>query len=197
VYSRIRAGGLALATLLGAVVVGAAPAGAEGNHYANYKGTTIDLAEDWQGAQACAIVTDDDIECFDSQAELESALAFGDGEGSGDNEAAAAAASSTSSLTTLSTYCIGRSDLWLTLYDDTGFGGRSLNFRDAAVWQNLSTYTFDNAMGSWANNTFCDALAAWDASGGGSWLTMTARSSNSNVGATWNNQASSIYIYSS
>lgn len=170
--------------LVGAVAVGTGSAGAEPT-YANYKGKTIDLSVDWEGAQACAVL-EASIECYDSQAELESAL------GSGSETSAA-----TSSLDTVTSYCLGNSTLWLTLYDDTSFGGRSLNFRDAGIWQNLSAYTFDNSMASWVNNTYCDALAAWDANGGGSWLTMTARSSSANVGSTWNNNASSIYIYTS
>jgi hypothetical protein len=91
-------------------------------------------------------------------------------------------------------YCAGRTDLWLTLYDGTSFSGTSVSFRDAGIWQNLSSFSFDNTMSSWVNNTLCTALGAQDANGGGNWLSMGASSSNSNVGSTWDNVVSSIFI---
>ncbi|HEV7888322.1 MAG TPA: hypothetical protein VGO92_12250 [Acidimicrobiales bacterium] len=193
-----------LAVVLFAVVVPATtakapPAAAEPGHMASYHGRQIDLSKDWEGAQACAIVSDDDIRCFDSQEELETELQFGQGEAPGKPEkggapSASVATASTAAAAGLTTYCLGYSDLWLTLYEHSSFGGRSLNFRDESLWQNLTLWTFNDMMSSWKNNTYCDAYASWDINGGGAWLTMTARSQNTYVGATWNDQASAIYI---
>jgi hypothetical protein len=166
------------------------PAKAEPTSKATYHGRTIDLSKSWEGAQACAVLSDEDVRCYDSQAELEKELRSAP---ENDKASVAAAPAGNGGVSTLS-YCLGLSTLWLTLYENTGFGGRALNFRDEGFWQNLSTWSFDNQMSSWDNNTYCDAYASWDANGGGAWLTMSALSSNSNVGATWNNQASAIYI---
>lgn len=156
---------------------------------ARYHGHIIDLASGWHGAQACAVLSGTDVRCFDSQAELERALHFGQGLRAGGGTGGV-------TPSTIDTYCLNRSDLWLTIYESTSFGGRALSFRDTGYWQNLSAYSFDNMMSSWVNSTYCDALASVDADGGGSWLTMAARSSNSNVGSSWDNVASSIFITS-
>jgi hypothetical protein len=168
---------------------------AESTHLASYKGRRIDLARNWEGAKACAVLSASEIQCFDSFGELTAKLGGGPqddhptspGQSIGNRPGMPTPA-------TIDSYCLNLSTLWLTLYEDASFGGRSLSFRDTGIWQNLSTWTFDNMMTSWKNDTYCDAIAAWDANGGGSWLTMGARSSSTNVGSTWTNQASSIYI---
>lgn len=164
-------------------VFSAATAHADEGSMATYEGRQIDLSSDWEGAQACAILATGNY-CFDSQVELEATLGGGE----------ASLAPSSMGGESLLSYCNGDGSLWLVLYENTSFGGRSLSFRDQGIWQNMSTYSFDNQMSSWDNNTGCTAYAAWDANGGGSWLTMSASSSNSNVGSTWDNQTSSIHI---
>jgi hypothetical protein len=164
-------------------------------HSASYKGRTIDLGRDWEDAKACAVLSATEIQCFDSFGELTAKL----GGGPQDDHPTSHGQSIVNGQgkpapATIDSYCLNLGTLWLTLYEDASFGGRSLSFRDTGIWQNLSTWTFDNMMTSWKNDTYCDAIAAWDASGGGSWLTMGSRSSSTNVGATWTNQASSIYI---
>lgn len=175
-----------LAVLLAAIAVAtgafnAPPAHADEGSMATYDGRQIDLSSDWEGAQACAILVTGNY-CFDSQEELEAELG-------GEDSLAASSVDSESLLT----YCNGNGSLWLVLYENTSFGGRSLSFRDQGIWQNMSTYSFDNQMSSWDNNTGCTAYAAVDANGGGTWLTMTASSSATSVG-TFDNLTSSIYI---
>jgi len=131
---------------------------------------------------ACAVLSTTDIRCYDSQTEMEHALGFD------------AHPRNPRLVSPFVSYCQNRTDLWLTLYDGTGFTGTSVSFRDAGLWQNLSNFGFDNTMSSWVNNTLCTALGAQDANGGGNWLSMAASSSNSNVGSTWDNVVSSIFI---
>jgi hypothetical protein len=183
----------ALVVLAANAVVGVRPAAAATP--AKYHGRTIDVSKDWEGAMACAVLSPGDVQCFDSQAELEEALGGGGQDAArGNTSAASSDSASAASPMTASSYCLGLSTYWLVLYEHSSFGGRSLSFRDQTVWQDLTAYTFNDQMSSWINNTFCDAYASWDTGGGGVWLTMSARSSSTYVGATWNDQASSIYI---
>jgi hypothetical protein len=138
---------------------------------------------DWSGHQACAVFAADDVRCYSTEAEMRRVT----------SKAVAAERTGATALTA-SSYCNGRSDLWVYLYENTGFGGRVLQFRDPAIWQNLSTWAFDDQMSSWRNDTGCAVWAAEGNDGAGSWLTLGANSSNGNVGATWDNRVSSIYI---
>jgi hypothetical protein len=182
----VRRTGLAL--LLGTLLAGltvvpaaAAPGGNRGapTSLATYHGRTIDLAKDWGAARACAVLSAQDVQCFDSQDEMNAAV----GTSSPDSMTSA------STMTTASLTCGG----WLYLYDGSAYSGRSLAFQDRGYWQNLSTWGFDNQMSSWWNNTGCTAYASWDANGGGAYLVMSAYSSQAYLGS-WDNQASAIYI---
>ena len=161
-----------------------ATAGEEPTTPALYNGRIIDLAVSWEGASACAVLSATDARCFDSQEELETEL----GAPVGRAEAEAA-------MLLLDTYCLNRTDLFLTLYADTNYGGTSLNLVVADVWHDLSSYSFDETMSSWKNNTYCDVTAAWNAAGGGTQTTLAARSQASSVGS-WDNNTSSVYITS-
>ena len=149
---------------------------------ASYNGRQINLADGWQGAQACAVLTVDDVRCYDSQADMKDAL----GASARQNPAAQASP--------LASSC-GGSGLFVTLYSDTGFGGTSLSFATTSgAWTNLAPYGFDNDMESWSNTTNCAGTVADLTNGNGDRLTLAARSSSSNVGTTWKNRASSINV---
>lgn len=128
--------------------------------------------------QACAVLSLTETRCFDSEAEMEAATATPESD----------------SLTALSTYCAGRSDLWLYLYEHSNYGGRVLKFRDANVWQNLTWWDFNDQMSSYKNTTLCTVYIAEHIDGGGSWLSVGALTSSSYVGSWWDNRASSFYI---
>ena len=172
---------VALATLL--IVTPPASSNPPPETPARYKGRTIDLAKDWEGAQACLVLSSKrgDVRCFATEAEMRRELATG--------------ARRISPLgTELDTYCLNRNDLALTLYTDTNYGGSSVSFVAANVWHNLSGYSFDDITSSWRNNTYCDATGATGTGGTGSTLTMAARSQNPDVGSTWNDVLSSVRI---
>jgi hypothetical protein len=174
---------------LGAMVVAMplAGAGAAEPTWATYKGRLIDVSRNWEGAHACAVLSPGDVRCFDNQAELERTLA---------KSAPVTSSLGSMSVDTIDAYCLNRSDLYLILYQDTSFGGNSLSFRDADTWFNLSDYSFDNITSSWKNNTYCDATAAADASGGGSTTTLGARSQATSMATGWDNVISSVEIVS-
>lgn len=131
--------------------------------------------------QACAVLSLTETVCFDSEAEMEAATA---------TETA-----STDTVSALSGgYCAGRSDLWLYLYEHSNYGGRVLKFRDGDVWQNLTSWDFNDQMSSYKNNTLCTVYIAEHINGGGSWLIVGALSSSSWVGSSWDNRASSFWI---
>jgi hypothetical protein len=175
------------AALAGAMIVpafghAAGAASSDGGATATYDGRQIDLADGWQGAHACAVLSPSDVRCYDSQAEMKDAL----GASAQQNPAA--------KLSPLAG-CVP-SGTFVTLYSGTGFGGDSLSFAGTGGWANLAPYGFDNDMESWQNTTNCGATVADGTNGGGAQLTLAARSSSSNVGTSWKNRASSINVLS-
>jgi hypothetical protein len=101
--------------------------------------TTVDGA-DWRGNTACAVVAIDDVRCFATIADMERATS------PRPLEAGSTSAESTSAPA--ASYCHGRSDLWLYLYEFSSYGGRVLKFRDVGYWQNLSAWGFNDQMTS-------------------------------------------------
>lgn len=149
---------------------------------ASYKGRTIDLARDWEGARACAVLSAKDIRCYQSEAEQWR-----------DPELRRRRQSITSEA---DVFCSNRTDLSLTLYANTNYSGSSVSFFVAEVWHDLAAFGFDNVTSSWKNNTYCDATAATGTGGSGSTLTMAGRSQSADVGSTWNDVISSVRIAS-
>lgn len=133
--------------------------------------------------QACAVLSLSETRCYDSEAEMEIATA------------ALALEPTSAQMSTMSSgYCAGRTDLWLYLYEHSNYGGRVLKFRDADVWQNLTSWDFNDQMSSYKNNTLCTVYFAENTGGGGAWLAVGALTSSTYVGATWNDRVSSFYI---
>lgn len=171
--------------LVASMVVGLGNAAADARAIrtpASYKGRVIDLAHSWEGAKACAVVARGDIRCFDSEAEQWRELAR------------LRRPSPATATMEFATYCVDRTDLWVVLYENTNFGGSSISVNEMGYWHELSSIGLDNMMSSWKNNTYCDATAATGAAGGGSLLTLTARSQSSDVGSTWNDVVSSVKL---
>lgn len=146
-----------------------------------YNGRVINLADGWEGARACAVLTATEIRCYDSEIEQWTDLAR------------RARRMPTAQLE-LGTYCLNRDDLPLTLYENTSYGGTSLSLYEANTWHDLSSLGFDDMTSSWRNNTYCDATAATGTGGTGSTVTLSARSQSADVGSTWNDVISSAQI---
>jgi len=173
------------AAIAGVMVVPAAghavgAASSDNGVTATYDGRKIDLADGWQGAQACAVLSASDVRCYDSQADMQDALG------------ASARQNPAVQLSPLAG-CVP-SGTFVTLYSDINFGGTSLSFQGTGSWTNLAPYGFDNAMESWTNTTNCNASVADGTGGSGAQLALGAHSSSSNVGTTWKNRASSILV---
>lgn len=133
--------------------------------------TPVDSDAPEYPAEACLIAPDliDEIECFDSEKELDRRL--------------------DELLLDLSPRaCTGT----IRLYDQPNFGTPMLAVVAGATWVNLST--FDNRTSSFRIGA-CDALLALDPSGGGLWYPTsqsTAGTSKASLNAPWNNAISSV-----
>ena len=148
---------------------------------ATYDGRTINMADGWQGAQACVVLGDTSVQCYDTEAAMRDALA------------ASAMQAHVYSATSPSVTCSNPSTL-VTLYASTNFTGTSLSFVSTAGWTNLAPYGFDNKLESWVNQTPCNATVADGTLGTGAQLTLAARSSAATVGTSWKDRASSIDV---
>lgn len=106
-----------------------------------FEGRVIDLARDWEGAEAC-YVDESSAWCFRSESELDEWL---DGNGA---EVMVAACSGT-----------------LRLYDKTNYGSPMLALGTSASWINLSNYSFNNKTSSYRVGA-CSSVFADGANGG-------------------------------
>ena len=174
------------AAMAGALLVPAAAGGTAGaattSVTATYDGTTINLADGWQSAHACLVLSASDVRCYDNQTEMRDALA-----------AAAVNGLAHDSAVSPSVTCSSPSTL-VTLYASTNFSGNSLSFVSTGGWTNLAPYGFDNQMESWVNQTACNSFVADGTGGSGAQLTLAARSSAATVGTSWKDRASSINV---
>lgn len=158
--------------------------------------TTADASDaggfQWGSAKACAVLSPTDVRCYPTEAAMEAATSGprADDGGSSGGDATVMTASTTSAA-----YCAGRSDLWVYLYEHVGFVGRVIKFRDAGIWQNLTTWDFNDKASSWRNDTYCGTWLAEHTNGGGIWLWLPPRTSGHfYAGDPWNDRASSLHI---
>ena len=110
--------------------------------HARFEGRTIDLTEGWGAARACVVWTrDGETDCYRSEAAADRAVAKRD----------RATARSTAMLPVTSPFAVpspwtllwaSSCADWLTLYEHTGYGGRSLRFRDQGYYQDLAAWGF-------------------------------------------------------
>lgn len=174
---------VAFAALLAVLIVAgpASPVEAADGVQATFEGRTIDLADGWGPARACATL-DEHTECFRSEAAMDRWIASereAASQQSGDGPAGAMASCSSS----------------LRLYDGTSYTGQILHLSTRSLWINLSGYGFDNLTSSYRIGA-CGAYLAENASGGGAWYpgNTSAGASASSMATGWNNRVSSVYI---
>jgi hypothetical protein len=139
-----------------------------------FEGKLIDLSRGWGEAQACVVFDADRIaECFRDVATL--------------HARETELASDVSILASCSTP--------LRLFANTGYGGQELEIYTRGVWQNLSTWGFDNKLSSYKVGA-CGAHLAENANGGGSWYpgNTGAGAQSSSMLSGWDNRVSSVYL---
>ncbi|MGI5347852.1 peptidase inhibitor family I36 protein [Streptomyces sp. CA-250714] len=153
---------------------------------ASYKGKKIDLSEGWQGAQACAVFSPDDIRCYSTHEAAEKATGYN----RATDPLARKAANGSDVNVTASLPCAND---WLCLYQFEDGEGRRLLFSDN-YWMNLDQYDFDNRTSSWRNNQGDHdwAYLARYKDGGGWNLTLHPESQSSAMGNDYDNKASSV-----
>ncbi|NNE73211.1 MAG: hypothetical protein HKN26_06080 [Acidimicrobiales bacterium] len=179
--------------LLSTMTTGASPASAEPiadmTTPALYNGTIIDMAADWEDAEACLVRPDvlDMPECFDSVEQLEARSAeLIDEHGPVRGFSTRRGKSSFANCAT---------KLWL--YDGAYGTGAKINFQLRNQWINLSSYGFNQKTSSYhiggCNATFHDYANG----GGGLYPTNQTQAWDGSPGmaAGWNNDVSSVRIY--
>lgn len=166
-----------LVVAMGLLLIGAVPVAAdEPTTPALFEGRIIDLAESWEGAQACLV--DDRLEmvlCFASEAELEAELVT--------------LAPQPSTQATCSSS--------LRLYANTWYSGSVLYLSSRGSWLNLSNYGFNQTTSSFKIGA-CNAWFADLANGGGAHYTYShtqAWDQSGAMNAGWDNDVSSVYIW--
>lgn len=141
-----------------------------------FEGRLIDLADDWEGAKACAVGADTP-RCFRTVAELE-AFEAPKHEAVADVQAAAATCPSS-----------------LRLHSGSFHSGAVVSLSKRWSWINLSAYGFDNATSSYRIGG-CDSAFASGVGGGGSRYpgNTSANASATQMLSGWDDIVSSVYI---
>lgn len=147
---------------------------------ARFENGTIDLADGWGEARACATIGER-TECFRSEASMNRWIS---------SEEASTAQSQSGDVGTMAS-CSSS----LRLYDGTSYTGQVLYLSTRSLWINLSSYGFDNLTSSYRIGA-CGAYFAENASGGGAWYpgNTTAGAAAASMATGWNNRVSSVYI---
>lgn len=150
---------------------------ADGPSMARFEGRVIDLRRGWGEATACAS-DGETTDCFRTESAMNSFLA------------SKTAPSASGSFGTLSS-CASP----VRLYDNTSYGAPVLSLYSRGVWLNLAGYGFDNKTASYIIGD-CGAYFADGASGGGTWYpgNTAAYASSPDMGATWRDRVSSVYL---
>jgi hypothetical protein len=86
---------------------------------------------------------------------------------------------------------------WVCLWEHSDFTGQMVAFKECCSWHNLADVGFNNQTSSWRNRKAVDAKVADLSNGDGDRLCLNSWSSDGWIGATWNDRASSIKIFSS
>ena len=91
---------------------------------------------------------------------------------------------------------------WVCLWADANLSGARVSYTLCDIngdgkcdWNNLTVASFNDVMSSWWNNKNVDAKWAYDVDGGGATRCMQPNTQLSYVGATDNDQASSLKIF--
>lgn len=126
---------LVLGTAAGGV--GGTAASAAGPVRASFGSTTFDLSKGWGSAKSCVVFSRTVVRCYASYGEADAALGY----------SAAADPLIVHAVAAVPSCASG----WLCLYENTGGGGRRLQFHDE-YWNYLSDYDFAGETSSWRNN---------------------------------------------
>jgi hypothetical protein len=161
--------------VLAATAVGFAPtalanqAPPESGVAAVFEGTTFDMSRGWGAATACH-VTDNDVTCYRSEADMDRAL----------NESASASRASDCSTA-------------LRLYDGTSHTGAVISLSTRQSLLTLSAYGFDNRTSSYRVGA-C-AVSLYNGIGTSKYGGNTsANASATSMASGWNNVISSVVI---
>ena len=142
---------------------------------AGFEGRRIDLATNWEQAQACIVLRQAGlVECFRTLA-----------------QAQARADTITPQYAAAGYSC----SYPLRIFEHSNYGGRQLLFFDRGYWQNLPDYGFNDQLSSYIVGA-CYTYLAEHAGGGGAFY-PGPRSAWSGVPwlqAGWDNRMSSIYM---
>ncbi len=142
-----------------------------------FEGRPLDIANDWEEAQACIVWPDllEVVECFRTVEEADERLVELESQ------------SGSASLLACSSS--------LHLYDFTYYGTPRLTIAGSGFWLNLSAYGFDNRTSSYQVGA-CDAIFADFAFGGGDWYPLALTKANTwspTMISGWNNRVSSVF----
>lgn len=164
---------------------------------ARFEGRTIDLKRGWGDAHACVVWTQDgDADCYRTEQAARAAVERHD---RAEARTAAATWSMASSLDRRAMDDPGPWALfasqcgdWLTLYEHSGYTGRTLRFKDRGYYQDLADWGFANQTSSYrvggCSATFRDA--GWDLYPG--WTGPYASASSMSSG--WNDRVRYLRI---
>ena len=151
---------------------------------AAFEGQTIDISKHRGKARACLVLEEGSVECFRTEEEATARMAELD-ETRETTDTAGLASDPTQDLLCSSFVC---------LYQHSNYTGDFLCLRERRVEHNLSTWGFDNRMTSYKVGA-CNVTFWSGASNEGSKFVASAGTSNPNVGSTWNDRVSSIWIW--
>lgn len=197
--ARLRLVGIAIATaaasasFIGTMHVDAAESGLSApapvdaaRSAAAYDGRVIDLAKDWEGAQACWVDEIGAATCFRSEAQMDQALVAAGKDLAQTNPSSAADKREGARAATCSSS--------LRLYRNNYYGGGVLYLSQRYSWINMSWYGFDNVVSSYRVGG-CSAKFRSGSNGGGNtyWGATWAWASKSSMNG-WNNVLSSVKI---
>ncbi|MEZ5219085.1 MAG: hypothetical protein R2705_10190 [Ilumatobacteraceae bacterium] len=157
---------------------------------ADFEGTTIDLAVDWNGATAC--VSDGvDTTCYRSEEQMDRALRSDTTSAGTTASRSAALDPSTGVMAAASSSCSSS----VRLYSNSYYSGSVLAFTARGIVINLGSYGFSNVTSSFKIGACSSTF--WDGSYGSGAVypgSTWAWSAASTMYSGWDNRVSSIYI---
>lgn len=179
----------------GSTTAGTVNGGGSGSE-ATFNGQTIDLANGWDGAQACLILESGTTQCYSTLADAQAAanvISQQEVAGASGSNARRASVKSVGAARAHSS-CQGNSGEWLWLYQNVNYTGQAIGIQETNVWVDLQDEGFGDEMSSYANDTACQVAMSKSTNGSGSQLVVAAWASSANVGSNWNDQVNAVVI---
>lgn len=180
-----------VATLVGLMVLATTVPAAAGTSnkdlppgHAWFEGEVIYLGDGWGEAQACVVWRDEDlVECFRTEQQMEARTNEAERQHDGSDD--------DGGTTTMAASACGS---WLYLYEDPSYDGRTLQFRDRDIWQDLDVWGFSNQLSSFKVGACSVKLAAGYGGGGGLYPGSTYPYARVSSMGGWDDEVSSIRI---